>query len=63
MKQKSNKMIKIGIIFLITASLITLSSVTWECNRCKQQYQGSNPPRFVKCPATNNKQTHWWIKK
>jgi hypothetical protein len=35
----------------------------WECNFCHQQYQGDNPPRFVKCPAKDMKQNHWWIQK
>ncbi len=35
----------------------------WECNWCHQQYQGSSPPSFAKCPAKEMKQNHWWIKK
>ena len=35
----------------------------WECNYCHQQYQGNSPPAFVKCPAKDMKQNHWWIKK
>ena len=43
---------------------VTLAAVKlWECNFCHQQYQGDNPPRFVKCPAKDMKQNHWWIQK
>jgi hypothetical protein len=35
----------------------------WECNYCHQQYQGSFSPSFVKCPAKDMKQFHWWIRK
>lgn len=59
-------MIKLFTIFILTfcTSLTIAGSFTlWECNRCHQQYIGDNPPRFVKCPATENKQPHWWIKK
>jgi len=35
----------------------------WECNWCHQQYQGDRPPPFVKCPAKDMKQNHWWIQK
>jgi len=35
----------------------------WECNWCHQQYQGTSPPAFAKCPAKEMKQNHWWIKK
>lgn len=43
---------------------VTLATAKlWECNFCHQQYQGDNPPRFVKCPAKDMKQNHWWIQK
>jgi hypothetical protein len=43
---------------------VTLAAAKfWECNWCHQQYQGDNPPRFVKCPAKDMKQNHWWIQK
>ena len=35
----------------------------FECNWCHQQYQGTSPPAFAKCPAKDMKQNHWWIKK
>ena len=46
-----------------SAGLALAATKLWECNRCHQQYQGNSPPAFVKCPATDNKQTHWWIEK
>ena len=49
------------ILYLTVLSVLLLSPKLWECNRCHQQYHGNNPPRTVKCPATNNKQNHWWI--
>jgi hypothetical protein len=49
----------LGCFSIVSAQNLTL----WECNRCHQQYQGNNPPYFTKCPATNNTQTHWWIRK
>lgn len=51
------------LVTVLTISSLFLSTKLWECNRCHQQYQGNNPPRTVKCPATNNKQNHWWILK
>ncbi len=42
---------------------IALAAGLWECNWCHQQYQGSQPPPFAKCPAKEMKQNHWWIKK
>ena len=45
------------------AGLALAAATLWECNWCHQQYQGDNPPRFVKCPAKDMKQNHWWIKK
>lgn len=35
----------------------------FECNWCHQQYQGTSPPAFAKCPAKDMKQNHWWIRK
>lgn len=55
-------MIKI-ITMIAMGSMLFVSTKLWECNRCHQQYQGNSPPPFVKCPATNFKQTHWWIQK
>ncbi|NBW96642.1 MAG: hypothetical protein EBR28_07885 [Planctomycetia bacterium] len=52
-----------GTLVLGGAGLAMAATKLWECNRCHQQYQGDNPPRFTKCPATDNKQTHWWIQK
>jgi len=46
-----------------SAALARAATKLWECNRCHQQYQGSSPPAFVKCPATDNKQNHWWVQK
>ena len=45
------------------AGLALAAPKLWECNRCHQQYQGDSPPRFVKCPSGDGKQTHWWIQK
>ena len=45
------------------AGLALAAATLWECNWCHQQYQGDNPPRFVKCPAKDMKQNHWWIQK
>jgi hypothetical protein len=45
------------------AGLARAAAKLWECNFCHQQYQGDNPPRFVKCPAKDMKQNHWWIQK
>lgn len=43
---------------------VTLAAPSlWECNWCHQQYQGTSPPAFAKCPAKEMKQNHWWIKK
>lgn len=47
----------------IFCSTVIAAPRLWECNRCKQQYQGDRPPAFVKCPATNNTKDHWWIPK
>lgn len=61
-------MSKISIFFILimvlSAVSISAQNITlWECNRCHQQYQGNSPPYFTKCPATNNSQNHWWIRK
>lgn len=53
----------IGTIVLGGAGLAMAAAKLWECNYCHQQYQGDNPPRFVKCSAKDNKQNHWWIQK
>ena len=54
----------LGLCFLACGAGIALASAKlWECNYCHQQYQGDSPPRFVKCPAKDMKQNHWWIKK
>lgn len=59
-------MIKYLVIFavILCGSVSAFDTKTlWECNYCRQQYIGTNPPRFVKCPASDNKNTHWWIQK
>lgn len=45
------------------AGLLTAAMSLYECNWCRQQYQGNSPPAFAKCPAKEMKQNHWWIKK
>lgn len=55
-------MIKFFTIIALIGTMF-LASKLWECNRCHQQYTGDNPPPFVKCPSTNFKQNHWWIRK
>ena len=52
-----------GCCLACLTGLALAAAALWECNFCHQQYQGDNPPRFVKCPAKDMKQTHWWIKK
>ena len=47
----------------VTGGVVFAANNLYECNRCKQQYQGNSPPAFVKCPSGDGKQTHWWIKK
>lgn len=42
---------------------VVAAASLWECNYCHQQYQGDSPPQFVKCPAKEMKQNHWWVKK
>lgn len=42
---------------------LAIAAGLWECNWCHQQYQGTSPPAFAKCPAKDMKQNHWWIKK
>jgi len=42
---------------------LAMANGLWECNYCHQQYQGTSPPAFAKCPAKEMKQNHWWIKK
>jgi len=56
-------MVKFALILstLLLGSIV--STTTWECYRCKQQYVGNSPPAFAKCPSTNNKQNHWWMRK
>lgn len=56
-------MIKFISISLILCAGVCLAqqALLWECHYCHQQYIGKNPPRFVKCPATDNKQNHWWL--
>lgn len=59
-------MIKLFTIFIVafcTTLCVASQLIIWECNYCHQQYIGENPPRFIKCPAKDNKQTHWWIRK
>lgn len=52
------------VLAVVCCAGITLAAAKlWECNWCHQQYQGDNPPRFVKCPAKDMKQNHWWIQK
>ena len=46
----------------LTGTAVAAASL-WECNYCKQQYQGNTPPPFAKCPAKDMKSKHWWIKK
>ena len=55
-------MIKLITCIVLLSSMIIVKDL-WECNRCHQQFIGKNPPRSVKCPATDNKKTHWWILK
>jgi len=45
------------------AGIALAATSLYECNWCHQQYQGSSPPAFAKCPAKDMKQNHWWIKK
>ncbi|MCX7403572.1 MAG: hypothetical protein NTY87_10830 [Planctomycetia bacterium] len=53
--------VAVGALALAGTSLAPTS--LYECNWCHQQYQGNSPPAFVKCPAKDNKQNHFWIKK
>ncbi|RLS61736.1 MAG: hypothetical protein DWH98_08300, partial [Planctomycetota bacterium] len=47
----------------VTGGVVFAANNLYECQWCKQQYQGSSPPAFVKCPAKDFKQNHFWIKK
>lgn len=47
----------------VYAGIALAAPSLWECNWCHQQYQGTSPPAFAKCPAKEMKQNHWWIKK
>gem|GEM_PF-1087289 len=73
-KMKTNRRTGLTVLVLSLVASVALGTLAlsgtslalaglWECNRCHQQYQGNTPPPFVKCPATDNKQNHWWIKK
>jgi hypothetical protein len=42
---------------------LPVSKKLWECNHCRQQYQGDFPPAFAKCPGKDNKENHWWVQK
>lgn len=56
-------MLKFIFISLMLCASICLAQSTkiWECHYCHQQYFGNDPPRFVKCPAKDNKTNHWWF--
>lgn len=56
------KMILVLSLMLCSITFVQNKSL-WECNYCHQQYFGDAPPRFVKCPARDNKVNHWWIRK
>ena len=58
------KWVMVLVVSLMVGTLMAATMPTmWECNYCHQQYVGDQPPRFVKCPAKDMKQGHWWIKK
>ena len=63
MKVISYKSIITAVLATFVLAGVALAASLWECNHCKQQYQGDRPPAFAKCPAKDMKQNHWWIKK
>ena len=47
-----------------SACSVESQAALYECNHCHQQYQGSLPPAFAKCPSNPNPPNHhWWIQK
>ena len=67
MNLNTSEAINKSLLFAVTGSLIIAglawASGLWECNYCHQQYQGTTPPAFAKCPAKDMKQNHWWLSK